>query len=124
MDREDDKELWDMLSRIPEPTLSPFFARNVVRRVRQEATPFERARSWFSLRRLVAASAVAVVVTALAIATHHPVSQTPAVNDADAVAKIDPPCHDIGADVEEVVAAEDKSWGEHKPTWHESRALG
>ena len=44
MDREDDKELWDVLGRVPEPTLSPFFARNVVRSVRQEATRFERMR--------------------------------------------------------------------------------
>ena len=44
MDREDDKQLWDILGRVPEPTLSPFFARNVVRSVRQEATRFGRMR--------------------------------------------------------------------------------
>src|SRR5207237_10854192 len=101
MDREDDEEVWDARGRIPEPKLSPFFARNVVRSVRQEATPFERARSWFSLRRLVAASAAAVVVIGLAIATHHPVSQTPALNDSDVVAKIDPQDYDLLADLDE-----------------------
>ena len=44
MDRKDDNELWDILGRVPEPTLSPFFARNVVRSVRQEATRFDRMR--------------------------------------------------------------------------------
>src|SRR5438309_11962325 len=95
MDREDDKELWDTLGRIPEPKLSPFFARNVVRSVRQEATPFERARSWFSLRRLVAASAAPVVVIGLAIATHHPVSQTHGANDSAVVAILDPQVSDV-----------------------------
>jgi hypothetical protein len=116
MDREDDKELWDMLGRIPEPTLSPFFARNVVRRVHQEATPFERTRSWFSLRRLVAASAAAVVVVGLTIATHHPVSQTPAVNDSDVVAKIDPQDYDVVADLDELIAWDENSVWEDKPT--------
>jgi hypothetical protein len=116
MDREDDKELWDMLGRIPEPTLSPFLARNVVRRVRQEATPFERARSWFSVRKLVAASAVAAVVIGLAIATHHPVSQTPAVNASDVVAKIDPRDYDVVADLDELIAWDENSVWEDKPT--------
>jgi len=62
MEPQDDKQLWDILGRVPEPKLSPFFARNVVRKIRQEATRFERARNWFSLRRLVAASAVAIIV--------------------------------------------------------------
>jgi anti-sigma-K factor RskA len=116
MDREDDKELWDVLGRIPGPTLSPFFARNVVRSVRQEATPFERARNWFSLRRLVAASAVAVVVIGITIATHHPVSQTPAVNEADVVAKIDPKDYDVVVDLDELIAWDENSVWEDKPT--------
>ena len=116
MDREDDKELWDVLGRIPEPTLSPFFARNVVRSVRQEATRFDRMRNWFSLRRLVAASAVAVVVIGITIATHHPVSQTPAVNEADVVAKIDPKDYDVVVDLDELIAWDENSVWEDKPT--------
>ena len=115
MDREDDKKLWDLLGRLSEPTLSPFFARNVVRSVRQEATPFERARNWFSLRRLVAASAI-VVVIGIAIATHHPVSQTPAVNDSDVVAKIDPQDYDVVADLDELIAWDENTVWEDKPT--------
>jgi hypothetical protein len=69
MEPEDDKQLWDVLGRVPGPALSPFFARNVVRQIRQKSTRFERARNWFSLRRLVAASAVAIVVVGMAIAT-------------------------------------------------------
>jgi hypothetical protein len=116
MNREDDKELWDTLGRIPEPTLSPFFARNVVRRVRQEATPFERARSWFSLRRLVAASAVAIVLVGMAIATHHPTSKTASANDLEVVAKVDPQDYDVVADLDALIAWDENSVWEDKPT--------
>src|SRR5438552_17702186 len=104
MERQDDNKLWDILGRVPEPKLSPFFARNVLRKIRQDATRFERARNWFSLRRLVAASAVAVVVVGMAIATHHPVSQRAAGTDFDEVAQIDTTDCDIGAILAELIA--------------------
>jgi hypothetical protein len=116
MDREDDKQLWDILGRVPEPTLSPFFARNVVRNIRQEATRFERMRHWFSWRRLAAASAVAIVVIGTAIATHHPVLQRTAVNGSDVVAKIDPQDYDVVADLDELIAWDENSVWEEKPT--------
>jgi hypothetical protein len=116
MDLEDDKQLWDILGRGAEPTLSPFFARNVVRSVRQEATRFERMRGWLSWRRLAVASAVVIVVTGMAIATHHPVSQTAAANDSDVVTKIDPQDYDVVADLDELIAWDENSVWEDKPT--------
>jgi len=116
MERQDDKELWDILGRLPEPAASPFFARNVLRKIRQEATGFDRARNWFSLRRLVAASAVATVVVGMAIATHHPVSRTTSANDLDVVAKIDPQDYDVVADLDELIAWDENTVWEEKPT--------
>jgi hypothetical protein len=117
MEPQDDKELWDILGRVPAPTLSPFFARNVLRKISQEATRFERARNWFSLRRLVAASAVAIVVVGMAIATHHPVSsQTGSANDLDVVAKVDPQDYDVVADLDELIAWDENTVWEEKPT--------
>jgi len=116
MDREDDKQLWDILGRVPEPRLSPFFGRNVVRSVRQEETRFERMRGWFSLRRLAAASAVVVLLVGMAVTTRHPVSQTPATNDSDVVAKIDPQDYDVVADLDELIAWDENSVWEDKPT--------
>jgi hypothetical protein len=116
MDRDEDKELWDILGRVPEPTLSPFFARNVVRSVRREATRFDRIRSWFSWRRLAAGSALVILVIGMTVATHHPVSQTPAVNDSDLVAKIDPQDYDVVADLDELIAWDENSVWEEKPT--------
>ena len=116
MDPEDDKQLWDILGQVPEPTLSPFFARNVVRSVRQGTTPFERMRQWLSWRRLAAASAVAIVVIGMAIATHRPVSETTATPGADVVAKIDPQDYDVVADLDELIAWDENSVWEDKPT--------
>ena len=116
MEPQDDNELWDILGRIPEPTLSPFFARNVLRKIRQKATGFDRARNWFSLRRLVAASAVAIVVVGMAIATHHPVSQRASANDSDVVAKVDPQDYDVVADLDELIAWDENTVWEEKPT--------
>ena len=116
MEPQDDKPLWDILGRVPEPTLSPFFARNVVRKIRQGATRFERARNWFSLRRLVAASAVAILVVGMAIATHHPISRTASTSDLDVVAKIDPQDYDVVADLDELIAWDENTVWEEKPT--------
>ena len=116
MEPEDDKPLWNILGRVPEPTLSPFFARNVVRSVRQEATRFNRIRSWFSWRRLAAASAVVIAVIGMAIGTHHPVSETKTTNDPDVVAKIDPQDYDVVADLDELIAWDENSVWEEKPT--------
>ena len=100
MQREDDQQLWDLLGRTAEPKLSPFFARNVVREIREEASLFGRAQNWFSLRRLVAASGVAVVVIGMAIAVHAPGwSQKYREREPDVVAKIDPQDFDVVADL-------------------------
>jgi hypothetical protein len=61
MNREDDDKLWDLLGRSPEPKVSPFFARNVLREVR-ESEGKARVGGW--LRWLVPAAGMAVAVTA------------------------------------------------------------
>lgn len=65
MDPEDDQQLWDVLGRAAEPRLSPFFARNILREIRQEPPWFERTGSWLRWRILVpAAGAVLVIIAA------------------------------------------------------------
>jgi hypothetical protein len=116
MEPEDDKELWDVLGRLPEATLSPFFARNVLRKIRQEPARFERVRNWFGVRRLIGASAVAAVVVAMALVTHHPGPRTASSRDLDVVAKIDPQDYDVVADLDELIAWDENSVWEDKPT--------
>jgi hypothetical protein len=115
MEPQDDKELWDVLGRLPEPALSPFFARNVLRKIRQEPTRFERMRSWFSVRRVVGASAVAAVFVALALVTHYPGPRTMSSSDSDAVAKIDPQDYDVVADLDQLIAWDENSVWEDRP---------
>jgi hypothetical protein len=66
MEREDDPQLWDLLRHSKVPVPSPFFARNVVRAVRNDSSSTDTAPSWFSLRRLVPSfSALAAIVIAV-----------------------------------------------------------
>ncbi len=116
MEPEDDKELWDVLGRLPEPTLSPFFARDVLRKVRQGRARFDRVRSWFSVRKLVGASAVAAVAVALALVTHYPGPRSASSGDLDVVAKVDPQDYEVVADLDELIAWDENSVWEEKPT--------
>jgi hypothetical protein len=116
MEPQDDKELWDVLGRLPKPTLSPFFARNVLRKVRQEPSRFERARNWFSVRKIVGASAVAAVFVALAFVTNYPGPRTTSSSDSDVVAKIDPQDYDVVADLDALIAWDENSVWEDRPT--------
>ena len=119
MEPQDDKELWDVLGRLPKRTVSPFFARNVLRKIRQEPTFFGRARNWFSVRKAVAASAVAAVVVVFAFAfafvTHYPGPRTTSSSDSDVVAKIDPQDYDVVADLDQLIAWDENSVWEDRP---------
>jgi len=116
MEPQDDNELWDVLGRLPEPALSPFFPRNVVRKIRQQRTRFERVRNWFGVRKVVGASVVAAVLVALALVTHHPGPRTTSSSDSDVVAKIDPQDYDVVADLDELIAWDENSVWEDRPT--------
>ena len=63
MKREEDEKLWDLLGHSAEPKVSPFFARNVLRKIRQ-AQGERVARPWWNLRWLVPAAGVAVAIIA------------------------------------------------------------
>ena len=61
MKREDDEKLWDLLGRSAEPKVSPFFARNVLREIRETENGSRRG-GW--LQWLVPAAGVAVAIIA------------------------------------------------------------
>src|SRR6476660_7711389 len=104
MEPPDDKELWDVRGRRPESTVSRRFDGNVVRKIRQEPRRFERVRNWFSVRKVVGASAVAAVFVAVALVTHYPGPRTTSSSDPDVVAKIDPQDYDVVADLDALIA--------------------
>ncbi len=109
MKREDDQQLWDLLGHAAQPQISPFFARNVIRAIRQEARHAGRLGAWLSPRRLIPAAGLAVAMIAAIVATHHPAPQTPAENAPDVLAQIDPQDYDVVADLDELLASEENS---------------
>ena len=116
MKREDDEELWDLLGRAAEPELSPFFARNVLRQIRQEASGSGWVRKSVSWRRLIPASGLAIAVLAATIAIRHPVSQKSPESEPDVVAKIDPQDYEVVADLDELLAVDQNSLWDENPT--------
>jgi hypothetical protein len=115
MKREDDEQLWDILGQAAQPQLSPFFARDVIRRIRQEPRRFDRLRTWFSLGRLIPASALAAALIVTMIMTHHPALQKAPEMEPDVVAKIDPQDYEVVADLDELIASDENSlWDENQ----------
>jgi hypothetical protein len=111
MRREQDQELWDLLGHLkPPPSLSAFFARDVIRRLRQEPQVFDRLRTSFSLRWLIPTSALAAAVIAAITVTQHP-GPRPTVSETlpEAVAKIDPQDYEVVADLDVLLASDENS---------------
>jgi anti-sigma-K factor RskA len=108
MNRDEDPQLWDLLSRSKGPTPSPFFARNVVRVVRSESEKGQGLSAWFSLRRLIPALSAAVAAVAIAAFTvqvlHHqdrrsqPDFVSAEIQDAELVADLDVLVNDDDSD--------------------------
>lgn len=121
MKREDDEQLWDFLGRAAAPKASPFFARNVVRRIRekQESNWSTRALSWVSLRRLIPLSGLAAAVIAALILAHNgSLRQEPPGDEPDALlAKIEPQDYEVVADLDELLASDENN------LWDESSSL-
>lgn len=104
MKREDDQELWDLLGKAEQPpSLSPFFARNVLREIRQQPTWRERFGHWFGSRRLVPAAAVAVAVVATVVSLRHGEDIAPAAEEDSAlIAQFDEVDYEVVADLDDL----------------------
>ena len=105
MNREDDQELWDLLGRSTQPQVSPFFARDVVRQVRQEKSWMDYARGWLRPRRLIPAAALALVIVASGLSLQ--MTRNSADNPPELVSKIDPQDYDTVADLDDLLATDD-----------------
>jgi hypothetical protein len=99
MNREDDQPLWDLLGKAAMPEVSAFFARNVLRKVREERSGRGNLARFFSGRRLIPAAAlvlgmfVALLVTRTSMvapqAKENPVIASVATQDYEVVADLD-----------------------------------
>jgi len=109
MKREDDQQLWDLLGQAPAPKLSPFFARNVLRTVRQRRQLFGSGRSWFSPRKLIPVTGLAVAIIAAMIAFHHPAIRKSPDKTPDIITQIDPQDYEVVADLDELLVTDESS---------------
>jgi hypothetical protein len=115
MKREDDQELWDLLGRTAQPAVSPFFARNVVRQIRQEPSWRERFSAWLAPRRLIPASVAALALIVAAVSVSLPDSSQDALPEP--VAQLEPQDYEIVADLDSLLAyEEDGLWDDDTPT--------
>jgi hypothetical protein len=115
MKREEDEKLWDVLGHSAEPAVSPFFARNVLRKIREEQTESAPRRGW-ALRWLVPAAGVAtVIIAALTFPSH--LVERPHRDAAAEVAVSDAQDNDLVADLDDLVGAEDE------PAWDDAVLL-
>jgi hypothetical protein len=109
MKREDDEQLWDLLGRQTRPDVSLFFARNVLRRIREQPNWLVRARAWSGLRRLVPVSGIVVAVIAALVFAHNPSFRQKRTTELDVVAKIDPQDYEVVADLDDLLASDENS---------------
>ena len=108
MKREEDEKLWDLLGRATEPSASPFFARNVMRKLRQAQGESSPSRSWY-LRWLVPAAGVAVVIIAgLALPTQI-IKQQRSDSRPEIVALADNQDTELMADLEDLMGSDESA---------------
>ncbi len=117
MKREDDEQLWDLLGHNPEPELTPFFARNVLRQVRYEQS--RHARTWTWLRRLIPASAAALAILGAVIFVQIQGTQQASTEGQidPVIASIDLQDYEVVADLDNLLASDENS------PWDESSTL-
>jgi hypothetical protein len=117
MKREDDEQLWELLGRNSEPKVSPFFARNVLRQVREEQSRRSRTRVW--LRRLVPASALALAILGAMVFMRYQSPQEVAIEHQidPVIASIELQDYEVVADLDNLLASDENS------PWDESSTL-
>jgi anti-sigma-K factor RskA len=110
MQRHDDEHLWDLLGHAPRPEVSPFFARNVLRAVRQLPAQRWQALSWLNWRRLIPVSGLAAALAmAMFFAYQHARQEPPQAADDDLIAKIDAQDYEVVADLDELLASDENN---------------
>ncbi len=108
MEREDDQQLWDLMDSASPPEVSPFFARNVLRRVREEAAGSGGPARWLGWRRLLPFSAVGAATAAILVVYGSSFRPLPLAGD-DLIAKIDSRDYEVVADLDNLLASDENN---------------
>jgi hypothetical protein len=116
MKREDDEQLWDLLGRGADSKVSPFFARNILRQIRQEPRWLVRVRVWLAPRRLIPVSGAVLAVFAALVITHGSLLHRESTDSQidPVIAKIDVQDYEVVADLDNLLASDENSpWDEN-----------
>ena len=117
MKREDDQQLWELLGRARPVQVSPFFARNILRKLREGEGRFERLRGLLRPRALIPATGLVIAIVAAMLTMHRPASVNRADNVPDVLAAIDPQDYDVVADLDELITTDDNNlWDDDTQT--------
>ncbi len=108
MKRDDDRELWDLLGQAPEPRISPFFSRNILREIRNPGD-WATLRGWLTLRRLIPAAGVAGVFIAVVFLRMHTSVAPLAGSQSDMLASVDAQDYEVIADLDDLLASDDNN---------------
>ena len=114
MKREDDEKLWDLLGHSAQPKVSPFFARNVLREVR-ESERQSRVGGW--LQWLVPAAGVAVAIIAALFLRVQTPDPTFSDSRSETLSLIESQDSELLADLDDLIETDDNS------SWDESVLL-
>ena len=108
MKREDDQSLWNLLGKAPQPRVSAFFARNVLRKIREKPTWRTQFAHFFRGRQLIPAAALgAAVVAALLFIWISGPGANPIKNSN--IAGIATQDYEVVADLDDLVASEENN---------------
>jgi hypothetical protein len=106
MHRDDDPQLWDLLGKSAAPQVSSFFARHVVREIREKESARSPLLAWLNLRWLAPAAGVAAVLIAGILAIHQPPVPNSVKSPGVAKADLD---DDVAADLDDLVGSDDEA---------------
>ncbi len=108
MNREDDQLLWDLLGKAAKPKVSAFFARNILRNIREERSWRGYLAHFFTGRRLIPAAALAVAVFAALLFTRTSMVGPHATGNPN-VANIATQDYEVVADLDELLASDENN---------------
>jgi hypothetical protein len=108
MNRDDDPKLWDLLGQTAEPKISPFFARNVLREIRE---PDNRTtlRAWLNPGRWIPTAAATAALIAVVFLRWHAALAPLTGPSSDALANFDAQDSEVIADLDDLLASDDNN---------------
>jgi hypothetical protein len=108
MNREDDQPLWDLLGKAAKPEVSAFFARNVLRKIREKRSGRVNFARFFTGRRFIPAAALAMAMFAALLVTRIS-TVAPQSKENPTIAAVATQDYEVVADLDELLASDENN---------------